>query len=419
MTLKKSKIKQEIVEFESNYKTIEEHQIVKSKWKSNIWKSYLIHFIEGFHLISGILLPFFLTWGKLSFVEVMFLQSYFTVMILVFEIPCGAIADYISRKFSLILGALSTAFAALIYGSYPNIFIFAIGETLWAFGAALTSGTDTAFIYDTLRKLGREDDISKISARNRSFSLLGIAISAPIGSMIGAFFSLNLVMSLIFVPFITATLISLTLKEPNHDLNRKKTDKYITIVKSGFTELTKNKTLRILAVEMVITESIVFFLIWTYQVYLEALNFQLIFFGFVSTSMTIIQIVFNNIVPTLENKINNKRRFLRLYTIIPGIGFILMSVIFFIPVSIPLILIVIGFGFSRSLIFVKGINNQIETENRATVISTINMVASLIRAILYPLVGYFVMWNLSITFILLGTLIIVFTLISRIKNEHL
>lgn len=396
-----------------------ESYINLKSWRANIWKSYLINFIEGFHLISGILLPFFLTWGKLTFVEVMFLQSYFTVMILLFEIPCGAIADYISRKFSLILGALSTAFAALVYGSYPNIFIFAIGETLWALGAALTSGTVTAFIYDTLRKLGREDDISKVSARNRSFSLLGIAMSAPIGSIIGVYFSLNLVMSLIFVPFIIATVISITLKEPNHDLERREKDSYFTVVKSGFTELTKNKVLRILAVEMIITESLVFFLIWTYQVYLETLNFQLIFFGLVSTSMTIIQIAFNNMITTLENRIKNKRRFLQLYTIIPGLGFILMALIHFIPVSIPLILIVIGFGFSRSLIFVKGINQQIETENRATVISTINMAASLIRAILYPLVGYLVMWNLSVTFIILGFLIVIFALISRIRSENL
>jgi len=389
------------------------------KWRGNIWKSYLIHFIEGFHLISGILLPFFLTWGKLRFVEVMFLQSYFTVMILVFEIPCGAIADSISRKFSLLLGALSTAFAALIYGSYPNIFIFAIGETLWAFGAALTSGTDQAFIYDTLRKLRREDDFSKVMGRNRSFHLFGIGISAPIGSIIGAYYSLNLVMSLIFVPFIIATLISLTLKEPNNDFEKKKTEKYFSVVKSGFTELAKNKILRLLAFEMIITEALVFFLIWTYQIYLEALTVQLIFFGFVSTSMTIIQILFNNVVTTLENKINNKKKFLQIYTIIPGIGFILMSVIYFIPVSISLILIVIGFGFTRSLIFIKGINKQIETENRATVISTVNMIASLIRAILYPLVGYFVMWNLNITFILLGALIIMFALLSRIKNEYL
>jgi MFS family permease len=389
------------------------------KWRANIWKSYLINFIEGFHLISGILLPFFLTWGRLTFVEVMFLQSYFTIMILVFEIPCGAIADYISRKFSLILGALTTAFAGLVYGSYPSIIIFTIGETLWAFGAALTSGTNMAFTYDTLRKLGRVNELSKVMARNRSFSLLGIAISAPIGSIIGSYFSLNLVMSLIFVPFIMATIISLTLKEPNHDLEKKKNEKYLTIVKSGIKELATNKILRLLAIEMVITEALAFFLIWTYQVYLEALNFQLIFFGFVSTLMTLVQILFNNILPPLENKIHNKRKFLKVYTVIPGIAFILMALIYYIPVSIPLILIVIGFGFSRSLIFVKAINQQIETENRATVISTINMIASLIRAILYPFVGYLVMWNLDITFILLGILIIIFALLSKIKSENL
>ena len=43
-----------------------EHIISLNKWRANIWKSYLIHFIEGFHLISGILIPFFLTWGKLT-----------------------------------------------------------------------------------------------------------------------------------------------------------------------------------------------------------------------------------------------------------------------------------------------------------------------------------------------------------------
>ena len=397
----------------------EDNKFEFTKWKSNIWKSYLIHFIGGFHMISGVLIPFFLTWGKLTFVEVMFLQSYFTIMILIFEIPCGAIADYISRKFSLLLGSLATGFAALVYGSYPNILIFVIGETLWAFGAALTSGTDQAFIYDTLKKLEREDDISKVMARNRSFSLFGIGISAPIGSIIGAYLSLNLVMSLMFFPFIIATLISLTLIEPNHELERKKSENYFTIIKSGFTELKKNSVLRILAFEMVATEVLVFFLIWTYQIYLEALNFQLILFGFMSTSMTIIQIIFNNVLANLENKYKNKKRFLQFYTIIPGTGFILMSVIFFVPVSILLILIVIGFGFSRSLIFTKGINKEIKTQNRATAISTINMLASLIRAVLYPFIGYFVIFNLSLTFLFLGTMIIVFALFSRIKSEYL
>jgi hypothetical protein len=124
-------------------------------------------------------------------------------------------------------------------------------------------------------------------------------------------------------------------------------------------------------------------------------------------------------VPKLENGVQNKQRFLKAYTLIPGIGFILIALIYYIPVSIPLILIIIGFGFSRSIIFVKGINKQIETQNRATVLSTINMVSSLIRSIVYPLIAFIVMWHLSITFILLGTAIIIIALMSNIKSEYL
>ena len=239
---------------------IKDLQAYLSKWKSNIWKSYIIQFFMGCHLIAGVLLPFFLTWGKISFVEVMFLQSYFTVMILIFEIPCGAIADHVSRKLSLILGTLSSAIAALIYSSYPTIVIFILGETLFALEYSLISGADQAFVYDTLRKLGRENDITKTMARSRTYMLLGIGISAPIGSVIGAMLSLQLTMSLMFFPFIAATIISISLKEPNHDLVKEKPEKYLKIIKSGVSELIKNRILRKLALNLIITESLVFFI---------------------------------------------------------------------------------------------------------------------------------------------------------------
>ncbi len=388
-------------------------------WKSNIWKSYIAQFFMGFHLISGILIPFFTEWGGLTFVEVMMLQSYFTVMILVFEIPCGAIADYVSRKLALILGTGITALAALVYSSYPHILIFVIGETLWAIGSSLISGTYQAFIYDTLRKLGREDEISKVMARNRSMSLIGIGLSAPIGSIIGATFSLPLVMRLIFVPMMITVVISLTFREPNNDLKKTHKKKYIEVVKSGIKEISGNKVLRILAFELVIIETFIFFLIWTYQVYLEKLDFPIGLFGFVSTSITIIQIIFNNLAPKLENKITRKKLFMQIYSIIPGIGFIIMAWITFVPISILLILLVLGMGFSRSILFTKGINKRIETENRATVISTINMFACLLHSILYPVIGYLTMNSLSITFVFLGSLIVIFTLISKLKNEYI
>lgn len=387
-------------------------------FESNLWKSNLFQLFAGFHMISGVLLPFFLLWGKITFIEVMLLQSYFTIMIVIFEIPCGAISDYVSRKFSLFLGGIATACATLIYSSFPSIFIFIIGETLFALGFSLFSGTGEALIFDTLRKMGREEDMSKIMAKNRSFFLAGIGISAPIGSLITLFFPINFVMAFMFFPFILAALVSLTLKEPNHDLERESL-KYLTVVQSGFRELKKNSTLRTLAFDFVIIDVLVFLLIWMYQLYLDSLSVPLMYFGFVAASMTLTQIILFNLVPKLKKRFKNKKAFLLIYTLIPGMAYILIAFTEFTLIGIALILLIIGVGLSRNIIFVSGINKNIEEENRATVLSTISMIRSFIITILYPIIGLLVMWNLRYTFIILGICIILLALLSRVKNEHL
>ena len=391
----------------------------KKSLKLNILKLYLFNFMMGFHMISGVLLPFFLNWGKLTFVEIMILQSFFTLMILVLEIPCGAIADYVSRKFSLILGALSTALAAFVYGSFSNIFVFMIGETLFALGHSLISGTDQAFLYDNLRKLGKKDELTKYAARNRSFTLLGITLSAPIGSLIARCLALNLVMTLMFIPFSIAMLISISLKEPSVEHVELESYNYFQVIKTGIKQLKSNKTLRLLAFDLVMVESLIFFLLWTYQVYLEKLNFPLELYGFISSLMTISQIIFTNLIHTFNKRLNNSSRFLQIYTIVPGVGFILMAFIYFTPVSIALILIVIGFGFTRNILFVNAINKQIESNNRATVISTINMITSLVRSLLYPLIGNLVVLNLNLTFVTLGVMVMLIGIFTRVKEKHL
>ena len=111
--------------------------------------------------------------------------------------------------------------------------------------------------------------------------------------------------------------------------------------------------------------------------------------------------------------------FLTIYTLIPGLGYILIAFIIFTPISIALILIIIGIGFSRNIIFISGINKLIEEENRATVLSTISMIRNFIITILYPVIGILAMWNLNYAFIILGISIILIALLSGVKNEHL
>ena len=246
-----------------------EQERERIEFRSNIWKSYLFQFCMGFQLITGVLIPFFLTWGRLTFMDVMMLQGFFTFVIFAFEIPCGAISDYISRKFSLFLGGVCLSVSAIVYTITPNIFMFAIGETFFAIGFALISGTDQAIIYDTLRKMERKEELPKIIARAQSFSLVGIMISAPLGSILALYIPIQYVFTLMCIPFTIGGLIALTLKEPNHDLERED-QKYLAIIKSGINELKNNKTLRTLALDLALIDMMVFFIIWTNQLYLEA-----------------------------------------------------------------------------------------------------------------------------------------------------
>ncbi|TFF97474.1 MAG: MFS transporter [Promethearchaeota archaeon] len=397
-------------------KKTESEQI--AKWTRNIKKLYLFQFLANFHLISGVLIPFFMTWGQLTFFEVMCLESYFTIMILVFEIPCGAISDYINRKFSIILAGISVSIAVLIYSSYPNIILFVLGETFWALSAALISGTDQALIYDSLKKVGKEEKINKKMATLNSSMLIGIAVSAPLGSMISQLFSIPFVMFIMVVPFSLATIIAFTLKEPNETIIKTKEKKYTEIIVLGFNELKEKKELRILGFESIYVEVLIFFILWMYQPYLEQLQISLAWFGFVSTGMTLSQVLLTNLVPKLEKNFQNRKNLIRIYTLIPALGYILMGLFQIPALSIILILIVIGFGFSRKIFFIEAINAQIKSKERATVLSTINMFSSLLRAIFYPLVGLFVMWSLNYTFIALGILVLIDSIGLRIKNEY-
>lgn len=392
---------------------------MERNYKSNIFKIYIFSFILGIHTVRGVYIPFMMIWGGLSFFQIMLLQSYFTAMIVLLEIPSGAIADFLGRKTALLLSALSVACAALAYSIIPNFFLFMLAETLWAFGSALMSGTSDAFVYFSLKSFGNEKNLSKTLGRSRTMNLIALTISAPIGSIIAYFISLQFAMTSLALIYICAFFVALTFKEPKITTDNYKQESYSRIIISGFKELRKNKILRTLALDWIPINVLIFFLFWTYQVYLDAINIPQLWFGFILAGMNIVNAIFSSTIPLLLKSSKNKKRFLISINLINGIAFLFLGVTTIIPLGIAIILTIVAFGYTRYLIFVDGINIQIESENRATVLSTINMFGSLLRAIIYPIVGLLVEWSVFSVFIMTGVLILFFTIFTRSKSEYL
>ncbi len=388
-------------------------------YKSNILKFYIFSFILGIHTVRAVYIPFMMDWGGLSFLQVMILQSYFTAMILLLEIPSGAIADFLGRKVGLSLSALSISAAAFTYSIIPNFYLFFLAETLWAFGSALMSGTNEAFLYFSLKSYDSETKLSTFLGRSRTINLIALTISAPIGSLIAQFISLQFTMTCLALIYINAFIVALTFKEPKLVDNDYKKESYFRIIISGFRELIRNKTLRTLAFDWIPINVLIFFMFWSYQVYLLEIGILIGWFGFILAGMNIVNAIFSIIIPSLLKSSKNKKSFLILINLINGITYLLLGLTTIIPLGLALILIIVAFGYTRYFIFVDGINLQIESENRATVLSTINMFGSLLRAILYPFVGLLVEWNVFSVFIMTGVLILFLTIFTRSKSEYL
>ncbi len=390
----------------------------RNKFSANIWKFYLFIFIFGIHTVRGVYYPYMTEWGGLSFFEMMILQSYFMAMIFILEIPSGAIADYLSRKTALILSAIFVIAAAFTYSIYPNIFLFFLAETLWAFSIALHSGTDEAFIYSTLKTTGEEKKLTKVLGNTHLFHIIANVISAPLGSIIAQLVSLQFTMTCLGLIYIGSFITSLTFKEPIFK-KEEKTKNYLTILKDGFNELRKNKILRILCFDRLFVQIFIHLLFWTYQPYLTTFSLPIWLFGFILAAMNVFNAIFNYLIPKFLEKVNKKKNLLITVNVISGFAFIILGFAVLPILGIFMLFLIVSFGYTRGLIYINGINKQIESENRATVLSTINMFGSLSMAILYPIVGLVVEWNLFIMFLIIGIMILILTAFTRVKSEYL
>lgn len=391
---------------------------MQKSFQSNIWKAYIFNFLCQLHFISGVLIPFFIDWGKISFFQIMILQSWFVIWVFLLELPTGAVADFLGRKTSLAFAVIANIFAILVYTSRPNFVIFLLGEFLWALATALSSGAYGALVYDTLKEIGQEQRSKKILGRVESFGMAGLMVGAPIGSIIAVSFGLRWTMLFMTVPLAVAFFIALTFREPKIKEGSESL-RYFQALIGGVKYFYSHKVLKILALDGIVIAVLVFFLIWTYQLLLKQLNVNLVYFGVIHAIITASQIAAMNNFGRLERVFGSKSRYLFFSACISGLAFIFLGLNVYVIPAIVAMIIISGFGLSRFVLVSNYMQKHIESHNRATVLSASSMLQRFGSAVTYPLVGLMVEWSLSYALIVIGAVIVMFSLIPKIKDSYL
>jgi MFS family permease len=356
--------------------------------KNIIYRYYIFSFVSGLHFVSAVLVPFFTDWGGVSLATAQALQSWFTFCVFLLEVPTGIVADTFGRKHSVAFGSFMIAIGVIVYGTYPSLPLFVLGEFLLAASIALISGADKALIYDTLVQFQKEEKAVSVFGKGRAIHLVGITLGAPIGSIIAKYFGLNAPMLFTAIPACMASVVAWSIPEPKViSEEAKERRNFLLIAKQGLKEISGSLKLRRWTINGTIVAAAAYFVIWLYQPLMAKLGMPIALYGIAHAGLAIVQVVLAASFERFVTVFKSQRRFLEFSALVTS-GSLLLAAIWPNPLTLILMITLAGgFGLTRMELMTVEMNKLVRARNRATVISSISMFRRLTQAILNPFVG--------------------------------
>lgn len=371
---------------------------------ANIPKLAALRFLCWMHLMSAVIMPFFREWGRLSFVQIFALQTWFMLVSFLMEVPTGAVADRFGRRVSVACGGFLLAAASALYGTFPHLAVFVVAEAVFAVALALISGADEALAYDSLLAQGREAEASRVMARLEATKLAGILAGALVGSVVASRLGVRWPMLLQAVPMALSGLVALTLVEPPGRREEAAAGGYLRLLSGGLHHFRSAPELRALALDQVACATVAWLVIWLYQLQLARVGVPLAAYGVVHAAMGLGQIALLSRIALVERAVGGRARLTQLTALVPALAMLGLAASSSVPVSLVLIVAAAAAGLGRPPIFSGPINRLIPSERRATVLSAVSAARTLAVALVYPAVGAILDRSLVAALVFLGVL---------------
>ncbi len=374
-------------------------------YEANIWKFYLFRVFSALEITISIFILFLLA-NNLSMTKVMILETIFIAMVLLLEVPSGVFADLYGRKTSVSLAMLCASISFVIFGLGTTFLTFFIAQIFAAFWWVLTSGADSALIYDSLKEIKKEKQYAKIFGKGSFYSLLTWAVASLISGFLAIYLGYRVLFFITAFIFFLGFLVTLWFKEPpiHKKVHKKNYFKHlIEALKFSYShKIVKN--LIIYSGMFAALGHLTWFVI---QPFYDQSTLPKYIVG-IATFIYFIGAAIGNL---LAEKIIKRIKEEKLLILILLIGSLSFIGIFFVSKLFALLLIatmsfVCGI---RDLVVNKGINEHTDSHHRATVISIQSMSKSLMYAIFAPLIGYFTdIFSPAAAFLMMGTALFIF-----------
>ncbi len=180
----------------------------------NIRLFFAYGFLMDFALWAGVWIKYLMEDRGLELKWILAMDMPFWLLVAVLQAPTGALADQIGRRRVMALGGLLFSATVLGFGFTQNYWMLFADYMLWAVAMSMMSGADQALAYDSLKESGEETRFQKVAGRAFAIRLVAGMAGITLGGVLGGWLGLGTVTKIGAIPPLLAAVLALTMHEP-------------------------------------------------------------------------------------------------------------------------------------------------------------------------------------------------------------
>ncbi|MFX1514379.1 MAG: MFS transporter [Promethearchaeota archaeon] len=344
---------------------------MSTKLESNLWKIAVSDILFEVCYIYPIYILYFQFLG-FNFGAIGLFEAITSLAIILTDLPTGALADFIGRKWTVFIANIFMLLMVLILGfGSGGILIIILAGVFNGLEFSFKSGAKTALLYDTLKELNREEDFLKVSGKINAFS----TIAKLIGLILGAYlFTINPRLPYwswaVFIGF--SLCFIMIVQEPVKANQKANLRNLVHDVSNSILFIFRHRILLWFTIFFLIADVFVesYWDVFS-QAHLKSLGLDPASFGIIFAIFAGVNSIASYKIDVIEKKLGEKKS-LYLIILVQGILFFLLALAN-IWITLILFLIILTTNREFSLLLEKNyVNKHIPSVNRASILSAMS-----------------------------------------------
>jgi MFS family permease len=335
-----------------------------------------------------ILILFFLDFG-LSYKEIFWIFTIGSVFSFLIEIPTGIFADFYGKRRSIILSKFLIFVSFLVFGFSSSFWMFVLAQVVYELGIAFRSGTETAYVYDFLDSNRNKTKITytEVKGKQKFYARISESLSAFVGGFLVVYFGFSFIFFIAAIPAFLNFVFTLFWEDLKEKKKKISFSKSLIFIRGSFGEILKKVSVLKLVLNIALFSGVIVALDKFIQPYMIDAGIKIEYVGVIYAVFLFLGAIIVRYSYLFENKFGQIKtiNYLTLFAVIPALilGFGYISII-----GVFLFFLIVIIENIRSPIANSLFHSYVDSENRATMGSILELFKSVVKLILLPIVGY-------------------------------